>query len=110
MFKILSVLALALGLVVPASDMTGSGSEAAASQHQTAEVSYNSKWIGYFQLAADDDQANACKARCYDIATECNVECPMDMPAGAACHLSCEAQNRACMSGCDKPKKEGASQ
>jgi hypothetical protein len=40
-----------------------------------------------------------CLSRCEQVVTECNAECPMDQPAGAACHLACPT-DRGCRTKC----------
>jgi hypothetical protein len=45
--------------------------------------------------------AQSCQ-RCYDIATEQNLECPMEQPEGAACHLVAQLTYGSCMASCSQ--------
>lgn len=41
-----------------------------------------------------------CRGACLEMSGECNLECPMDQPAGAVCHAWCQVLQNRCVTTC----------
>ena len=53
---------------------------------------------GIVSAAASEE----CIKKAEEIFSECNQECPLDVPANAACHLACQIQYDAAVRECER--------